>query len=437
MRTSLKYTAILILAFNLNIFAQPLKLHSVTDAIEYALKNNPDLEIYMQNQSKAEYDYKSLKNFWLPSVSASFSGVDNTDLPVTKVPGEIFGQPGKTIEAEFGQRYNYTAGVTISKSILDFQSKFNAKIAEMNVKIAEANSSVYKQKLAEQAALYYYTAIISSKALKVNKADFKAAEDILDLVNQKFEEGIVDKHTVNLAKINRNSIDQNINSYKIILDQCRSNLKILFGLDSETEIIFNEKLDVYDREVPAIEFIGPDKSLEIYKLQLKQSDYKVSQQRANWYPKLSINTYIGAQQYRDDFGMSFDSNDWSKTSYLSLNISIPIFNKFATKNKVSSALMESDIAQKTLTNAMLKSKIEDELIIKEFNHSKDAVDAARDSYQISKENADLQFQKFELGVVGLDKYLDSYDDYLKAKLSYLNLLLDSYNYYSKFLSRNF
>jgi outer membrane protein len=163
----------------------------------------------------------------------------------------------------------------------------------------------------------------------------------------------------------------------------------------------------------------------------------VSQQRANWLPKLTISSYFGAQQFRDDFGMSFDSNDWSKVSYVSLNISMPIFNKFSTKNKVNSAIIEYDIAQNTLTNAMIKSKIEDELIIKEYNHSIEAVGAARNNYQLSKENAGLQFQKFEQGVVGLDKYLDSFNDYLKAELAYLNLLLDSYNYYSRILSRNF
>lgn len=436
MRTSLIYILMFYIAFAVNVFTQQLKLNSVNEAIEYALKNNPDLEIYTQNQSKAEYDFESLKHFWLPSINANFSGVDNTDLPVTPVPGEIIGLPGTTIEVQFGEQYSYNAGINLNISILDFQSRFTAKISEMNVEIAKANSAVYKQKLAEQVALYYYTSIISSKALNVNEEDLKAAKDILALVKQKFDEGIIDKHTFNLAKINKNSIDQNIKSYKIVLDQCNSNLRILFGLDSEAEIIFNEKLEAYDTEFPLIEFLGPDKSLEIYKLQMKQADYKVSQQRANWYPKLSFNTYIGAQQYRDNFGMTFGSNDWSKVSYLSLNISIPIFNKLTTINKVNSAQIEQDIAQNTLTNSMLKSKIGDELTLKEFKYSKEAVASAKDSYHISKENADLQYQKYEQGVVGLDEYLDSFDDYLKAEVAYVNLLLDSYNYYSKILSRN-
>jgi outer membrane protein len=170
---------------------------------------------------------------------------------------------------------------------------------------------------------------------------------------------------------------------------------------------------------------------------LQQSDYRVKQQRAMWLPNLSINMYRGAQQYRDDFGISFSDSDWSKISNISLNLSIPIFNKFSTKNKVNSALIDYNISRNLLEKELIKSKIEDELILKEFNHSREAADAAKDNYRIAKENAGLQFQKLEQGIVSLDQYLDSFDDYLKAEVTYLNLISDSYNYYSKILSRNY
>jgi outer membrane protein TolC len=429
------YILLIFLLATVEVSAQSVKLNSVNDAIQYAFENNPDLEIYNQNQSKAEYDFNSLKNHWLPKISANFSGTNNINLPVTMIPGEAFGQPGK-IEAEFGQKYNYSTGISISTSILDFQSKFTAKVAEVSYEIAEANKFVYKQKLAEQVALYYYTAIVTLKALEVNNEDLIAASDALSLVYQKFEQGIIDQYTVNLAKINKNNIYQNINSYNIVLEQCLSNLLILFGLNPKTEITFSESISSKNRKIPAIDYIGPDKNLEVLKLQMKQTDYKISQQRSNWYPQLSLNFYLGAQQYRETFGISFDNKAWSTSSYISLNISIPIFNGFSTKNKVNSALIEHEISLNTLDQNIIQSEIEDDLILKEFNYSKEAVNAAKNNYEIAKENADLHFQKFEEGLVSLNNYLESFDDYLKAEITYLNLLSDSYSYYSKILSRN-
>jgi outer membrane protein TolC len=416
--------------------ANPLYLDSVNDAIKHALDNNPNLEIYKQNQDKAEFDYDGVKNYWLPSISASFSGVNNTNLPVTQVPGEIFGRPGTIVEAEFGTQFNYNTGISISQSIFDFQSKFTAKVAEVNMEIAAANEDAYKQKLVEQVALYYYTAIITSKAVQVHEEDYVAANEIYMLIEQKFAQGIVDQHTVNLSKINRNNIRQNLNSFKIILEQCDAHLQTLFGSDAGSDIVFNEKLHADLRKIPAIENIGPDKSLELYKLQLKQASYQISQEKAKWYPKLSINGYWGAQLYQDNFDISLNTSIWAPVSYLSLNISVPIFNGFSTKSKVDAALVQYDISREALDLEITESQIADASLLKEFSYSKDAVEAAGDNYHISKENAALQLQKFEQGLVSLDKYLESFDDYLKAELTYLNLLSETYNYYAKILSRN-
>jgi outer membrane protein TolC len=436
MKIKLKNILILLLITAAVGSAQTVNLNLVNDAIEYAFDNNPDLVIYKQNQTKAQYDYNSVKNYWLPKITGSFSSVNYINLPVTLVPGEFFGQPGEKIEAEFGAQYNYNAGINISSSILDFQSKFIANASEVNIEIAKANQDVYKQKLAEQVAFYYYTAIITKRALEIHDRNYESAEKTVVIVEQKFEQGIVDQRTVNLAKINKNNVLQNKSTYQIVFEQCYSNLTILLGLEPGTEIIFSENLDSEAIKIPSVDFIGPDKSLEIYKLQLRQSDYKVSQERAKWYPKLYISGYLGTQQYQDNFGISFNNSSWSTVSYLSLNISLPIFNGFVTKSQVNSALIEYDISKNTLEQEVSKSRIEDELILKEFSYSKEAVNAAKENYQLSKQNADLQLQKYEEGLLSLDKYLEAFDDYLIAEVTYVNLLSDSYNYYSKILSRN-
>ena len=121
------------------------------------------------------------------------------------------------------------------------------------------------------------------------------------------------------------------------------NLKILFGANAESEIVFQEQLESANYSLPEVDYLEADINLLFYKLQLEQSDYKISQQRSDWYPKLNLITYFGAQQYNDQFGVSFKNNSWSKVSYLSLNLSIPIFNGLYTKNRVNSAKIEYDI----------------------------------------------------------------------------------------------
>jgi outer membrane protein TolC len=417
--------------------AQTLVLNSVDDAIEFAFENNPDLVTYRQNHRIAKADYSSVKYHWLPNISASFSGVDNLDLPVTRIPGEIFGQPGKTIEAEFGEKYNYNAGLTFSVNLLDFQAKFSAKVAKINMEMAEINESVFKQKLAEQVALYYYTALVTARAIEAHEQNYETAHNILTIVEQRFDQGIVDQYQLNLARMNQNTIIQNINSYKVILEQCHSQLKILFGSCAETSLDYSGLAGRDDMKIPVMDFIGPDKGLELFELQVRQSDYLIKQQKAKWIPKFSVTGYWGAQQYRDNLGLSFSNNEWSDLSYISVNLSFPIFTGFSNRNQLNSAVIQNEMHRNTLEYEVIKSNIIDEKVVKEYRHSREAADSANDNYNLADSNADLQFQKYEQGVIGLDTYLDAFDYYLKAEVTYLNLLAESYTYYSKIMSRNF
>jgi len=436
MRTYPIYFFILLMVLATCVFAQQIQISSIDDAIAQALEKNPDLESYKLNQEKAERDYKSVSNYRLPTISATFSGVNNTSLPVTQLPGELVGQPGTIVEATFGAKYNYNAGINISKNLLDFQAGYTSDIARVNMEIAEANHSLYKQSLAEQTALYYFTAIITQKAVDVQKIDFETSINMVELVEQKFSQGILDQYAVNRSRMNRNNISQNLNTYTILLEQCRSNLRRLYGLEPSADIRLIETFVSLNGGMPIVGEVAPDKSLELNSLQLKQADYRVKEQRAKWYPQISLTNYIGAQQYRDDFGMSFDSDSWSKVAYMSLNISIPIFNKFTTKNQYQSAIVDRNRYRHTLKQQQNESLLADQLLLKEYNYSKAATDAAKANFTLSRENADLQMQKFKQGIISLETYLDSFDDYLKAEVAYLNLLVDTYSYLSRILSRN-
>lgn len=416
--------------------AQTVVLNSVDEAITYAYTNNIDLKTYKLNQEKALYEYKTVKYHWLPKASAGLTGQVNEKLAVTPLPGDLFGQPGQTLEAQFGQKYNYNAGISVSKTLFDVQARFTAKTAKVNQEMTQANQEIYKQKLTEQVALYYYTYIIAQKALEIQKENFQTSDSVLQLVNQKYEQGIIDQYSVNLAKMNKNNVQLTMNTYNNIINQCLSNLKILFGITSDTEIMFNENIEINKDYVYTVQEIGRDLSLKLFELQSHQANYKIKQQKAQLYPKLSFFGYYGAQQYRDDFGLSLKNEDRSDVMYWGINVSVPLFTGFSTKNKIQAAKIEYKTALETLIQEEEKSKIKDALMIKEYQNSSIIVLVAKDNYKLAKLNSDLSFLNYKQGLISLDKYFDSFNDYLKAEAAYLNALSESYNYYAVIFSRN-
>ncbi len=438
MRKQLVIIGLLLLHSN-GIMAQNsssvLRISSFREAWEYALKNNPDQKSYALNIEKAKSELKTSKSFLWPSIAGSANAQHNIDLPETPVPGELVGKPGQTFYAKFGKKNSFNAGLSLSKSILDWQAIMQMKLSENSVLGEQLQSDAFRQSLKQQVALYYYTAAVSQQALRSSQQDLAVADSVITLTRQKSEQGLINSITANQSVINRNNIRQQVMNTESLLEQCRVSLKILFGADKNTVLQLIDP-DYEDKGVanPA-QSLNVDRQLLVQENQLKSTDYKMRIQKSNFLPRLSLNTYLGQQQYNDNLSVSFANGAWKPVSYMALTLQVPVFTGFATKNKLKTAKIEYTIAQNDWEESQRKAALKDNLLLFEFKKSSEIVQTNLDSYHLYGQNRQLAGQQLKEGVIGLDDYFRIFEDYLKAESSYLNALSEMYTSYSTIISR--
>lgn len=412
------------------------KITSLRDAWGIAFDHNPDYENYQLNQQKAEMDFKASRSYRFPTVTAGFDGQRNLALATTPIPGEIFGEPeGTTINAQFGQEYNYNAGISISKSIVDRQKVLQSKLSKLNVKHAEAQLEAYRQLLKQQVNLHYYAAMIAKRAMVISQKDMEVADSIVLLSGQKFEEGVIDAITVNQAKINVNFVKQAMINNQLLFDQNISELKKLFGMHPADSLILLEELAYEFPDHYRVEDLPVDPEIALSSISEQQADLQVSLQKSLFVPKLSLSSYYGTQQFREDFGLSFDNDAWNNFSYIGLNISVPIFTGFKNKNQYKSSKVAQKIAQNELEKTRLSASINDKLLVNEYNRSRQNARAALETFGLYEENRRLTYQKYTEGLLSLDHYLSVFEDYMEAENTFLNALSNTYGYYSQIISR--
>jgi len=417
------------------VFGQNLTLHSVEGALQQALKHNSDLRLYQLKRTRTTLEHKSSKSHFLPTISGVLTAQRNIDLPVTPIPGEIFGQPGQTIEAQFGQTYNYNVGILISKSLLDWQAILKSRVIKINTEMAEAQTAAFKQKLTEQVALYYYTVIITKKALQINAQDAKLADSLFLLAQKKFDQGIIDQLAMNQARMHIHQLRQTSIANQILLSQCYQKLKTLLGADTQATITITQAEVLPITTNALLDNIGQDKSLIHYALQSKQNDLKVRMERATYLPKLSLTTYLGRQQFTNEATVSFDRNAWTSNSYISLNLNIPIFTGFSRSNQIKTTKVAQQEAQLAWQQAQQKSAIADITLMKEYQYTQQMVQANQGNFQLAKTNARLSFKRYQQGLINLEQYYRRFEDYLSAEQNYLNALSKLYGYQATILSR--
>lgn len=412
--------------------AQEVVIDSHQQAFDLALAQNLDLQNLKLNEQHAELEYKQDKNHKLPTISGTFSGQRNLDLATTPLPAEIFGgEPGTVINTQFGQEYTFNAGISISKQFFNKQAKLKTKISKLSVDRSQLEQALFEELLYEQVYLYYHTALIATKAIALGEADLLSASQISELTREKYKEGLLDASAEINTAINENKIAQGLNANKQLHTQCMIELKKLLGMKPAETLVLTEEVDYTLPEPLLNQTLQPDKSLATSQIEVDQSDLQVSMNKAALLPTMTLSSYHGQQQFRNDFGLGFSSEDWSPYSYVTLNLNVPIFSGFKNKQKIKQSKISRDISLNDQQQKQQQSLHNDELLINNYNLSLRDAGLSKKTYDLYQKNLELSSQKFEEGLISLDAHLAVFEDYLKAENAYLNSLSTVYSYYSQ------
>src|SRR6476469_3330514 len=103
---------ITVVAFNTTRAQQPVTL-TLKDALKFALEASQNARKAKLDVENSQYKIDEVRAKALPQVSGSGGLNYNPILQKSALPGDFFGQPGKTVLVAFGQKWNANAGVSL------------------------------------------------------------------------------------------------------------------------------------------------------------------------------------------------------------------------------------------------------------------------------------------------------------------------------------
>lgn len=307
---------------------------SLQQCVQYGLTNNKGvlkskMDIDRVNEKRAE-----TRSEYLPQVNGTISFQDNLKLQTSILPGELAGQPGTQIPVQFGTKYNTTAGVD-AKQVLYNQSLIYAmKLTRQNMKVSEINVKKTEEQLIYDIASAYYSSQISLTQKKLVESNLSQIDSLYKITQIQFENDAakqldLDKLTVNKTNLQTELITSNSNYEKQLLL-----LKYYMGmpLDASIEI---PAVNINEQSAAMID----TKSLNNTDLELVQAQreiYSVTLQqiKAGYLPSLSLNFQASVMNMQNNLRMFEKGAQWFPTSYVGLNLSIPIFDGLAKNSRV-------------------------------------------------------------------------------------------------------
>ena len=420
-----------------SIDCQAQQQWTLRQCMDYAIEHNISIKQQDNVRRQQELSLSTSRNSRLPDLSASAS------------ENYSFGR-AQTLDGTYSNRNTNSTSFSIGTSVplfTGFQIPNQIKLNQLNLEAATQDLEKAKNDIRMQVAQAYVQILynmeiadVACRQVAIDSAQVKRLEAFVE--NGKASQAQLSQQQATLAQaqLTATQADNNLQLSVLALTQLlelpspegfsivRPDNSSLFALHSSLpspDAIYQEALT-----------IKPEVRAE--QLRLSAADKSISIAKAALYPKLYFNAGLQTNYYKTN-GMQAESfasqmkNNFAQ--YLGVSLSIPIFNRFATRNSVRSARIDRenrqlqfDLVRKTLYKDIQQVYYNAVAAGSKYESSKQAQQSSQDAFKLTQakyENGKASITEFN---EAKNNYLKTESDLVQARYEYLyqTALLDFY-----------
>ena len=367
----------------LTLVSQPWSLQQ---CIDWALENNLSVASQALTVEDRRLDKNTADNAWLPQVNASAGENFN------------FGRGiGGNNTYDYGNSSSTSFGLNANMTLFDgLATPRRAQLAKLNLDAALAdlekarNDIRMKVTQAYVQILYdYEIADVSQNQVDIDSLQVARLESLL--ASGKASAAEVSQQKASLAQ-SRVSLINARNDVRTSLLSLAQLLEIPFDesfcivrptLELE-EVVIGHPDDIY------ADALGLRPEIQAEKLRLDGAAKQLQIARAAYLPSLSLSAGMGTNYYTSFASQGFmDQMKNNFSQYVGLTLSIPIFNRFSTRNSVRSAQLQQRSQQLQLRQTQ-------QTLYKEIQQAWNKAVAAQAKWEASRAASDAAQDAFEL-----------------------------------------
>lgn len=384
-----------------NLYGQDTQILkvSVKEAQSYAIKNNLNAVNARLRVDSSRQVVKEITAVGLPQVEAKVNYQHYLKLPTSLVPGEAFGMPEQDfVELTFGTKNNLTAGIDVTQLIFDGTYFLGVRASHLFIERAEKQARATETDIKDKVTRAYYTVLVAKENMNILEQNTKVLDRVLYETTQLYENGFVEKLEVNRLKLSLANLKTRISSAERQYILAKDNLKFQMGLDLSKDIELSDSLDgLTARTDPAylanLELLKNEATNRRVEMQLLNTgsafrELDIRQVKSQYLPKLYGFGSLQANFQNDNFRIF--SNKWFPTSFLGLELQVPIFDGFRKKRQI--AQREIDLKKINNTKELFKESISLQIInaqtsyknaLEQIQHQQETIELAQDLYDVT------------------------------------------------------
>ena len=406
----------------------------------YAVEHNISIKQRENSREQRELQLSTAKNSRLPDLNGSAS------------ESFSFGR-GLTLDNTYANRSTSSTSFSLGTSVpifTGFQIPNTIKLNQLNLEAATHDLEKAKNDIRMQVAQAYVQILYNMEIADVThrQIDIDSAQVVRLLAfvnNGKASQAQLSQQKATLAKA------------KLTATQADNTLQLsLLSLSQLLELPSPEGFTIVRPSVTASdgsllgslagsspdaiyqEALAMKPEVQAEQLRLTASERSIDIARAGLYPTLSLNAGLQSNYYKTN-GMKAESfasqmkNNFSQ--YIGFNLSVPIFNRFQTRNSIRTAkldrdnqLLQLDNIKKSLYKEIQQAYYNAVAASSKYTSSVSAAQSSKDAFTLTQakyENGKATITEFN---EAKNNYLNAESDLVQARYEYLyqTALLDFY-----------
>ena len=394
------------------------KQWSLRECCDYAIEHSISIKQQQNQRRQQELKLSTAKNSRLPDLSASMG--QNFSFGRGLTSDNIYSNTNTS---------NTSLGLNTSVPLFTgFQIPNQIKLAKLNLEGATADLEKAKNdirmKVAEAYVQILYDMELSDVArLQIDIDSAQVARLEAFVKNGKAAEAELSQQKATLAN-SRLTATQADNNYRLAVLTLTQLLELPtpegFSIvrPDISEIIGLTGLTGLTPDLIYAEALGVKPEILSQQLKLKGYEHSIKIAQAANYPTLSFNGGLGTNYYTtsgfdsDGFGTQL-KNNFSQS--IGLNLSIPIFNRFQTRNNVRSARIDHENQQLQLESTKKTLYKEIQQVYYNALNAQSKEKSSEEAVQSTKDAFQLMQAKYENGKATITEFNESINNYLKSE----------------------
>ena len=436
---------ILLLMLAIQAGAQQRYELTVKEAVDLAYKNVIDIKNAQVDYRIQEAQNKEITGRALPQVTGNFgtqyyislpqilfpnaadAGIYNVLVKENLLPaGTPIPQPTFQ-QVSFQQPWNLSLGATVQQLLFQPDVFVGLQARKTALNLSSAVIEQTKEKVKDSAYKRYYAILIAEKQGYFLNESIARLEKLYHDDSIMYKNGFAERLDLDRVQVQLNNLRTTQSVLQNSVKLAYAALKFSIGVPQQDTIVLKEELTTASiKENLLDESFKYEDRAEIRTLnftkQLQELD--VRRNKLGYLPTVALAGNYGVSGQGQKFFTDKDTR-WLKSSYVGLNLSLPIFDGYQRKYRTQQAALKVEKVENTITNVKQAIDFEQVVTKESLKNALLNLDAQERNMELAQRVYNATKLKFEQGLGSSFEVLQADADYQASQSNYFNALYNA------------